>query len=479
MKEWILRKSEKETERRTLAMARTVVTHGATGMATMELRAKSFGGLVSWVEGAWKEGDNEITAGAPFLNGEVLDVNMASTDSGTAVIDHGNGGLVVNVNDGGTKRKIAEFREDRAKIFCCLGRMNSGDEFGLGGGGGTGGLKFGLISDGAAGEHENVTGDRAASAEVSGMSGINVAHKLKERREREGTEGRIKGGLVDGNDGKVGERRVTPVEEAPGTGLAKILADLFEGDIMLVVGRGTEATEKGNCVADVGLTEDISIGEFAEELAIRVTHGALKGLMGSCTFDRTRDKANEDGAGLRGHRDEIGSVTGVGGRCLPTMSLEHAADVGLTVEFGVGSSLVNVETIVLAVEATGAKSAGAQVASSDTFIDEGNQLRRGSEGAAGDSEVVHLPTNKDEGTIDETTIKIALVGGRVEAKFINKNSNNHPFPETTSLRMSLECTFHRNDVGTRVEDLLETFEIPRSIGLIDFEEAGSAGGGDC
>lgn len=64
----------------------------------------------------------------------------------------------------------------------------------------------------------------------------------------------------------------------------------------------------------------------------------------------------------------------------------------------------------------------------------------------------------------------------METELIDKDPNNHLFPKTTSFRMTLECTFHRNDVSARVDGSLEAFEIPGSVSVVNFKEAWNTGG---
>jgi len=238
MKGWILKEGDESLneEKERLAMARTKVTHSTASMTAMELKGKSFSGLISGVENTREEGNNKVTASTPFLNGKVLNVDVAGADGGTAIVDHGDGSLIADMKDSGNKGKITKLRKDRAKIFGGFGGMNSSDELSLGGGSGTGSLKLGFVSNSATDKHEDIAGDGATSTEISSVSSIYVAHELKERRKRKETEIRIQSRLIKGNDRKTRERRITPVEYAPGTCLAKVFTNLFEGNIMLMMG---------------------------------------------------------------------------------------------------------------------------------------------------------------------------------------------------------------------------------------------------
>ena len=114
----------------------------------------------------------------PFLNSKVLNINVARAISRLAMVDHGDGRFVVLIEDGRTRGSKTEFSKDRAKIFGNLGGTNSSNEFSLSRTSSHGSLELGLESNSATCETKNVSCDRTACLQVSGMSCINVASKL-------------------------------------------------------------------------------------------------------------------------------------------------------------------------------------------------------------------------------------------------------------------------------------------------------------
>ena len=76
------------------------MAHEAGCMTIMEGIAKGLGALIRWVKNTGDMLDKEITVSTPFLNGKVLDVDVTGPSSRFVLIDHGNGGLVVNIQRG-------------------------------------------------------------------------------------------------------------------------------------------------------------------------------------------------------------------------------------------------------------------------------------------------------------------------------------------------------------------------------------------
>jgi hypothetical protein len=52
-----------------------------------------------------------------------------------------------------------------------------------------------------------------------------------------------------------------------------------------------------------------------------------------------------------------------------------------------------------------------------------------------------------------------------------KDTNNHPFPESTSFRMTLESTIQRDDMCARVDVGAEVLVMPRAVGIINHKVA--------
>ena len=60
--------------------------------------------------------------------------------------------------------------------------------------------------------------------------------------------------------------------------------------------------------------------------------------------------------------------------------------------------------------------------------------------------------------------------GGLEAKLRTfKNTNNHAFPESTGLGMSLESLLDRNHMGVGINVRAKAFTMPGAIGIIDLQ----------
>ena len=96
------------------------------------------------------------------MNRKVLDINVAGARSGAILVDHVNGGTIVDMKLRGTRREIPKLLKNKAEVLRDLGSMNSGTEFGFGGAGGADALELRLIRDGTTGQakHKPVTEQR-------------------------------------------------------------------------------------------------------------------------------------------------------------------------------------------------------------------------------------------------------------------------------------------------------------------------------
>ena len=72
------------------------MSHASASMARVEHPTKSFGHVVAQVDDTWTVTQDNVALVAPFLNGEVLNLDVARTRSGTGLVDHGNCSLIVN-----------------------------------------------------------------------------------------------------------------------------------------------------------------------------------------------------------------------------------------------------------------------------------------------------------------------------------------------------------------------------------------------
>ena len=74
--------------------------------------------------------------------------------------------------------------KDRTKMLGEFGSVNGSDKFGFGRAGSDSSLHLGFVGDGTAGQAKNKTSDGPMSQCISGIGGVNVAHKLKKRMRR-------------------------------------------------------------------------------------------------------------------------------------------------------------------------------------------------------------------------------------------------------------------------------------------------------
>ena len=125
------------------------MSHATASMARVEHPTKSFGHVVTQVDDTWAVTQDNVALIAPFLNGEVLNLDVARTRSGTRLVDHGNRGLIVNEKRGSTRTESVELLQHVTKVFGGLRACHGSIEFGLGRTGGYDGLHATLVCDGS------------------------------------------------------------------------------------------------------------------------------------------------------------------------------------------------------------------------------------------------------------------------------------------------------------------------------------------
>jgi len=76
------------------------VTHGASHVSMVQGGTKRLSSRVARVDDAGDVAHLDDPALSPFLDCEVLDINVTGAGSGLPLIDHGDGGLVVDVEHG-------------------------------------------------------------------------------------------------------------------------------------------------------------------------------------------------------------------------------------------------------------------------------------------------------------------------------------------------------------------------------------------
>jgi hypothetical protein len=120
-------------------------------MAAVEDPAKILRLLVGGVDDTRDVLHDYVALLAPLLDGEVLNVDVASALGGAGGVDHVDGGLVVFVEDRRASRRESEFAKHGAEVLGDFGSIDGGDEFGFGGAGSNSGLDLGLVGNGGAG----------------------------------------------------------------------------------------------------------------------------------------------------------------------------------------------------------------------------------------------------------------------------------------------------------------------------------------
>jgi hypothetical protein len=160
-------------------------------------------------------------------------------------------------------------------------------------------------------------------------------------------------------------------------------------------------------------------------------------------------------------------------RRFPVVGLQNPIDIGFAVNLDVVTSLMDVKPIVLEAKTTGTRNTHALVESSDALIDESDQFVSSSRIKSSNGEIVDLATDEDVLAIERAAVEVALVSGAMEAKIFNQDAGDHFLPKASSFRMALESTEDRNDQGTTIENLVEALQVPRSICVVDLQEAGN------
>ena len=95
----------------------TVVSHGAAGVAAVKDPAEVLGELVRRVDDTGQVAHDNVALLAPFLDSEVLYIDMTGTFGRAGGVDHIDGCLVIFMKNGGAGLSKAKFVEDSAKIL--------------------------------------------------------------------------------------------------------------------------------------------------------------------------------------------------------------------------------------------------------------------------------------------------------------------------------------------------------------------------
>jgi hypothetical protein len=339
--------------------------------------------------------------------------------------------------------------------------MDGGNKLSLSRAGCTDALKLGLVRNSAASKTEDVAGDGATGARISGMGGIHKTNKRVQGVERKVAEVVSKSiGRVEGNSGEEGAWARAPVDDTPIASATKVFADELQGQVVFLGGGRGEAREEGGRVSNVGAADDVGISKLAEDLTKGVADLFLEGTMSGSTLGRARREFNKALGEIHRKGNDVMAVSFLVARRFPTVSLQDAVNVSLTIELYVVASLVDIDAVVLDAETAGASFTHAKTLGGDAIVDERNQGRSGGRVEGGHSKVVDLTADKNIFAIDEATIEIAFVGGVAELEFVDQDTGDHALPKATSFRVALEGTEDGNDVCATIQGLVEALEVP-------------------
>ena len=189
------------------------MAHDATSVATMKLATKGFSSLIRRVENTSQVGHHDDLTLPPFLDGKVLNINMARARGGSIVIDHIDSCKVVNMKEGGARWEIAKVMQNRAEILGDFGSVYSGNKLSLSGRGSANGLKFRFVGYSTTSIEKGKASDRAAGPKISGMGSVNKANKGGKRVTGKRAKRIIMGNKIKGNNGEGEKRFGAPVDD--------------------------------------------------------------------------------------------------------------------------------------------------------------------------------------------------------------------------------------------------------------------------
>ena len=117
-------------------------------------------------------------AGCPFLNGEVLDVDVSGTFGGLAGVCQMTAGDVVSVDHGRSILFDSKFVEDRSEVVDGLGAVDGCHEFCLGRACGDSWEPFCLVVYGRSSKSDDEGAGRSTGRRAGGASSIEVRSEL-------------------------------------------------------------------------------------------------------------------------------------------------------------------------------------------------------------------------------------------------------------------------------------------------------------
>ena len=93
---------------------------------------ESFRQVVTEVDDTWAVTQDDVALVSPFLNSEMLDLDVTRTWGRTRFVDHGNRSLIVNEKGSSTRAEGLELLQHVTKVLGSLCTCHGSVEFGLG-----------------------------------------------------------------------------------------------------------------------------------------------------------------------------------------------------------------------------------------------------------------------------------------------------------------------------------------------------------
>ena len=207
------------------------MAHTATNMLGEQHPTKSLGEAIAGVDDPGKVLHNDIPLFAPFLNGEMLDLDMSRTRSGSGFVDHIERSNIVNQQTGWTRTEGIKCRQHVAKILDDLGSSDGRTKFSLGRTGGDDRLNSTFPCDRGTTEEDYEASNRSTAKEFSTMGGIKASKELVMSHGREKRKIRIVFEELEGNIWQISQFFQVLIDDTPRFGGAQISADILHGDI--------------------------------------------------------------------------------------------------------------------------------------------------------------------------------------------------------------------------------------------------------
>lgn len=133
---------------------------------------------------------------------------------------------------------------------------------------------------------------------------------------------------------------------------------------------------------------------------------------------------------------------------------------------------MDIKTIKARCHAIIRTNANTHTLSRDMAVDDRDELLSGSTRCGADRKVIDLATDKNTMTINLAGVEVALMSRSLETKFLaSKNINNIPFPQYTSLWVTLEGTAQWYNIPSRIDILAIFLLVPGAVGVVNLKVA--------